>query len=85
MVLTKKKILGLAALLLLTAGAAVVASIGPRNVLGMLRYDQRKQGLLKVGDLAPDVTLHALDGARRENLSEYMGDRPLLLIFGSFT
>jgi hypothetical protein len=83
--LTKKKLLGGAALFVLTAAGAAVAWIGPRNVIGMLRYDLRKDGVLKVGDLAPDVELNALDGVRRENLSDHMGDRPLLLIFGSFT
>ena len=60
-----KKIL-LIAILLLGAVAGVIAwKIGPRNVIGMLRYDQRKEGSLKVGDPAPDVSLVSLDGKTR--------------------
>jgi hypothetical protein len=81
---TKKIALGIVALLI--AGAsAIVASIGPRNVIGMLRYDQREEGRLKVGDMAPDVTLVALDAGRQEKLSAHIGARPLIVIFGSFT
>jgi hypothetical protein len=81
---TKKLVAG-AALLLLGAGAAMVAWMGPRNVIGMIRYDQRAEGRLEVGDAAPDVELFALGGERREKISSYIGDRPLVLVFGSFT
>ena len=81
---TKKIAVGVAALLLAGA-AAIVGSIGPRNVIGMLQYDQREEGRLKVGDAAPDVTLVALDEQRQEKLSAHMGAKPLILIFGSFT
>ena len=59
--------------------------IGPSTIWGMLRYDTRKEGALKVGDRAPDVSLLALDGRTRVALSERMGKRPLVLIFGSYT
>lgn len=73
--------------------------IGPRNVVGMLRYDTRREGALKVGDLAPDVELRVLPGADgngnsdgasgREaavaRLRDQLKGRPLVLIFGSFT
>ena len=75
----------LIALPLMAAAAAALAWIGPRNVIGMLRYDQREEGRLKVGDAAPDVELFALDGARRESLAGHIGERPLVLVFGSFT
>jgi len=65
--------------------AGVVAWIGPRNVVGMLRYDQRREGTLQVGDRAPDVTLVALDGKTPVRIADAIGDRPLVLIFGSFT
>jgi peroxiredoxin len=51
----------------------------------MLRFDTRKEGALKVGDRAPDVSLLALDGHTRVRLSERMGERPLVVIFGSYT
>ena len=65
--------------------AAMVFYIGPSNVWGMLRYDQRREGDLAVGHTAPDLTLTALDGTRRVQLLERTGQRPLLVIFGSFT
>lgn len=80
----KKVLLGLAALLV--AGAAtMVGSIGPSNVIGMLRYDQREEGRLKVGDVAPDVSLVAIEAGRQEKLLAHVGERPLIVIFGSFT
>lgn len=67
--------------------------IGPRNVVGMLRYDTRREGALKVGDLAPDVELRVLPGgdgapgreAAVARLRDQLKGRPLVLIFGSFT
>lgn len=59
--------------------------IGPSNLWGMLWYDQRREGHLKVGDLAPNAILLALDGKTKVKLSDYMGKKPLVLIFGSYT
>ena len=71
--------------LALAAGAWFVhQSGGPRNAWGRLRYDQREEGTLKVGDAAPDVTLVALDGAP-VRLHQRLGTRPAVLIFGSYT
>jgi len=82
--LWKKVLLGV-----LTAAAVAVAAalilIGPRNVIGMLRYDQREEGTLQVGHAAPDVSLVALDGRTRVPLAASMGDKPLVLVFGSYT
>ncbi len=74
-------VLGLA----LLAGGALVWMIGPSNVVGMLLYDQRREGKLKVGDRAPDVTLIGLDGVSEAKLADRFGKQPLVLIFGSFT
>jgi hypothetical protein len=63
----------------------VVAQIGPRNVIGMLRYDTRREGSLQVGAPAPAIELLDLDGTTRVQLSQRQHDRPLVLIFGSFT
>jgi hypothetical protein len=77
--------------LLVLGGLAVVAasvfviSVGPRNVIGMLRYDTRHEGKLKVGDRAPDVTLVSLDGRQPVPLLGGKRERPLVLVFGSFT
>ena len=82
--LWKKIALGLGVLILLLAGVAV-ARIGPRNVIGMIRYDKREEGKLRVGDRAPDVALVGLDGASKVRLAETIGPRPLVLVFGSYT
>ena len=79
----KKILLALALLIVIAAGYAVF-EIGPRNIIGMLRYDQRREGKLQVGDLAPDVVLAKLDGGE-EHLSDSVGGVPLVLVFGSFT
>ena len=80
-----KKILLAVALLVLAAGGLMAWKIGPRNIIGMLRYDQRQEGKLKVGDRAPDVALIALDGKTPVRVAESIGDRPLVLVLGSFT
>jgi hypothetical protein len=83
----KKKMLWAGAVLgivLVAAGGYGVYQIGPRNVIGMLRYDQREEGELKVGDPAPDVVLAALDGGE-VRLRDRIGARPVVLVFGSYT
>ena len=80
-----KKILLVVLVLVLGGVAFVVARIGPRNVIGMLRYDQRQEGKLHPGDRAPDVTLVALDGQTPLTLASLVGDKPVVLVFGSFT
>ena len=68
---------------LLAVGAA--AFIGPRNIAGVIRYGHTEQGTLRVGDPAPDVVLLSLDGKTRSRLHEYVGSKPLVVVFGSFT
>ena len=80
-----KVILLVAAGLLLAFAAFALVQIGPRNVIGMLRYDRRREGDLKIGDRAPDVVLRALDGSSRARLLEHAAGRPLVVVFGSFT
>jgi hypothetical protein len=72
-------------LVVIAAAAFVVARIGPRNVIGMLRYDQRQEGDLKVGDRAPDVVLLAPDGVTQVHLRDHIGRKPFVLLFGSYT
>lgn len=69
----------------LAMGVIAVVMIGPRNLWGMMRYDQRHEGKLRVGDPPPDVALMALDGTTRVHLRERMGAKPTVLIFGSYT
>jgi hypothetical protein len=80
----KKLLLALAVLVAL-AGAFVVWKIGPRNIIGMLRYDQRREGDLKVGDRAPDVLLHNFDGQGQTSILARPPGQPLVVVFGSFT
>jgi hypothetical protein len=62
-----------------------VLKIGPRNVYGMLRYDERREGDLAIGHPAPDVSLVSLDGRTRVQLADWTGAKPLILVFGSYT
>ena len=39
----------------------------------------------KVGDIAPDFTLTAKEGDATTRLSQFRDDRPVVLIFGSWT
>lgn len=80
----KRILLGIALLVLAVAGW-LVYQIGPRNIIGMLRYDQRREGDYKVGDKAPDAVLKALDGTTDVRLLDTMRGKPLVLIFGSYT
>jgi hypothetical protein len=59
--------------------------IGPRNILGMLRYDTRREGSLKIGDRAPDAVLRLPDGSGTTRISDHVGGKPLVIVFGSFT
>ena len=80
-----KKVLLAIAGLAVAAAAFFVWKMGPRNVIGMLRYDQREEGTLLVGQAAPDVSLVALDGRTRTPLAASIGGKPLVLVFGSYT
>ena len=80
----KWAVIGIVAVALI-AGVIVVAKMGPSNIIGMIRYDQRKEGSLRVGDSAPDVDLLGPDGTTTAALSRQFGGRPVVLVFGSFT
>lgn len=60
---------------------------GPRDAYGFLRYalPQWHKGDLKAGDRAPDFEAVALDGTTMVRLSDRIGSKPLVLIFGSYT
>ena len=40
---------------------------------------------LREGDQAPDFTLNMMDGDETVTLSSFHGDRPVALVFGSYT
>jgi hypothetical protein len=79
----KRILIGVATLVALAAAAGGVL-IGPRNLLGMWRYDIRAEGKYQVGDLAPDVELLTLEG-QPVHLKQRLAGRPLVMVFGSFT
>jgi hypothetical protein len=62
----------------------IARRVAPRNLVGMLRYDRRREGALAPGDPAPDARLATLDGGELR-LSSRFGALPLVLVFGSFT
>jgi hypothetical protein len=59
----------------------------PKDAYGMIRYalPHMHRGNLKVGSDAPDARIVSLDGVSRFHIRERTGDRPLVLVFGSFT
>ena len=83
----KWTILVIVAVLAIGYGALSHFMGGPRDVYGFLRYalPQWRDGRLQVGDAAPNVRLLALDGQTTFHLSDRIGRRPLVLVFGSYT
>jgi len=39
----------------------------------------------RAGDIAPDFTLYDIDGKDPVTLSDFRGEKPVALVFGSFT
>ena len=56
-----------------------------RGYVKLGKYDIRSEGILQVGDMAPDLELERLDGSGQARFSELHSDRPLVLLFGSYT
>jgi len=73
-------------LLIAFIGLSVMAG-SPKDAYGMVRYalPHMHRGTLKVGSDAPDARIVALDGVSRFHIRERTHDRPLVLVFGSFT
>jgi hypothetical protein len=67
-------------------GLSVMAG-SPKDAYGMVRYalPHMHRGKLHAGDDAPDARVLALDGKQRFHLRERMQQRPLVLVFGSYT
>jgi hypothetical protein len=60
---------------------------GPKDALYMVRYafPHMHRGTLKIGDVAPDARLIALNGSDHFRILERTSGKPLVLVFGSFT
>ena len=48
-------------------------------------WNNARAGALEVGQAAPDFDLQTLDKSARIRLSSFRGERPVLLVFGSYT
>ena len=74
---------------LLVAALGVLSYIAgsPKDAYGMVRYalPHMHRGTLKLGSDAPDARIVDLDGVDRFHIRERTHDRPLVLVFGSFT
>ena len=77
-----------------SVGALVVASgagfwgfmeASKRAWIRANEYDIRSEGSLRVGDLAPDLELASADGNGNVRLSTLFAEKPLVLVFGSYT
>ena len=82
-----KKWLGRAAVVI---GIAAVGALGyyeamKRAWIRYNEYDIRSEGSLGVGDLAPDLELAAVDGSAPKRISDLYREKPLVLVFGSYT
>ena len=70
-------------------GLLTLASISP--VFGQGNDPSRREGGLRIGDPAPDFRLGVLEDHGQRNaedrvrLSGFFGERPVVLIFGSYT
>ena len=70
-----------------TAGKALSYLPGPVfSMVPMERlWTRARDGRLRVGDAAPDFTLPTLDRTGSVRLSSLRGERPVVLVFGSYT
>jgi hypothetical protein len=48
-------------------------------------WTRARAGTVNVGDMAPDFGLPAVDHRSAVQLSSFRGDRPVVLVFGSYT
>jgi hypothetical protein len=73
-------------LLLVFIGLSVMAG-SPKDAYGMVRYalPYMHRGKLKPGDAAPDAPLLALNGKEQFRIHDRISNRPLMVVFGSYT
>ncbi len=82
----KPTILGLAAAIMLLFVLSSSAEAQERSKRGRRgRIPQRAPDRIDEGDRAPDFKLQTLDGEQEVQLSSARGERPVALIFGSYT
>jgi hypothetical protein len=76
-------------MLLPPARFAKAISRVPEPLFAVLPLEQlwlvARTGHLKVGALAPDFDLPTLDNTSRVRLSSFRGEKPVVLVFGSYT
>jgi len=77
----------LGVLFLFAFGVLSFIAGSPKDAYGMVRYalPHLHRGTLKVGSDAPDARIVGLDGVSRFHIRERTHERPLVLVFGSFT
>ncbi len=76
------------AILLVTFVGGVILSTAygePGGKKGRRPSRKRAPDKLKQGDVALDFNLKSVDGQRQVKLSSFRGDKPVALIFGSYT
>ena len=79
-----KVILYLAAAISISCAAATVAQDQrPNRAKRSALPDDR--GALQIADLAPNFVLNSLDGASETDLQSFRDQKPVVLIFGSYT
>jgi hypothetical protein len=82
-----KTLITLPAIALIMAGCASSKIEPPPLLNGGKGHpgDFRRVDTVRVGDMAPDFKLKTLDGKRTVRLHQFRGQRPVVLIFGSYT
>jgi hypothetical protein len=79
--------MALVAILAIAFGLGCYFMGSPHDLYGFLRYalPQWHNGNLRVGDPAPNAPLYSLDGHSTFQIRDRIGQRPLILILGSYT
>lgn len=48
-------------------------------------WEKAREGVLRIGDSAPEFLLETADHSRTVALSSFRGEKPVVLVFGSYT